>query len=332
VRWLTGVAVAAVAALTAGLGVAAAPAADAAGRADDGPALSVSRSALDHSVRCRGDLSRSTPVLLVHGTFLTAASNFDWNYEPALDRQGRGWCTVDLPDAGLGDIQVAAEYVVHAIRVMHDRAGRRIDIIGFSQGGMIGRWALKYWPDTRRDVDDYVGIDGSNHGTLDAHAVCTAGCAPSVWQQRTGSRFLTALNSGPETFAGISYTEVYTLTDEVVVPNLPPAASSSLHGGQGRVANIAAQSICPVHLADHLTMGSVDPVAYAVAMDAITHDGPARAARIDRSVCTAATMPGVDPLTLPVDEARYNGQVAAALATSPHDPAEPRLAGYASRR
>ena len=80
-------------------------------------------------------------------------------------------------------------------------------------------------------VDDMIGIDPSNHGTLDAQAVCSLPCAPAFWQQRTGSQFLTALNRGGETFAGISYTQVYTATDEVVVPNLGPAASSSLHTG-----------------------------------------------------------------------------------------------------
>ena len=300
--------------------------------ADREPALSVSHESLADNLNCHGDLSEGTPVLLIHGTFLDASTNFDWNYEPALADIGRSYCTVNMPGYALRDIQLNAEYVVYAIRTMHRLAGHRIDVVGFSQGGMIGRWALKYWPDTRPDVEDYVGIDGSNHGTLDAYPICAAGCAPAVWQQQTRSRFLTALNDGPETFAGISYTELYTLTDEVVVPNLPPAASSSLHTGAGRISNIAVQSICPAHVADHLTMGSIDPVGWAVVVDAIDHDGPARASRIDRSVCGQALMPGVNPLTLPLNEARYNGEVATNLATFPHVFAEPRPAPYVSDR
>jgi len=326
-RWATGT-VAVVAALV--TAVMAAPGASAS--ENDGPPLSVSHASLADNLDCHGDLSRGTPVLLIHGTFLDARTNFDWNYEPALDRIGRAWCAVNMPGHGLRDIQVNAEYVVYAIRAMHQRAGRRIAIVGFSQGGMVGRWALKYWPDTRDDVDDYVGIDGSNHGTLDAYPVCTVGCAPAVWQQQTGSRFLTALNDGPETFAGISYTEVYTLTDEVVVPNLPPAPSSSLFTGAGAISNIPVQSICPAHLADHLTMGSIDPVAWAVVVDALDHDGPARAPRIDPSVCTRALMPGVDWLTLPLNEARYNGEVARTLATYPHVGSEPDPAPYVGDR
>jgi pimeloyl-ACP methyl ester carboxylesterase len=306
-----------------------APAAEA---TDNGPGLSVSAERLHDSLDCYGndlDESRGEPVLLVHGTFVTASVNWDWNYQPALKRTGRAVCTVSLPGNGMGDIQVAAEYVVHAIRAMHRLAHRRIDLIGFSQGGMIGRWALKYWPDTRDAVDDYVSIDGSNHGTLDAPAVCAAGCAPAVWQQRTGSRFLRVLNSGGETFPGISYTQVFTVTDEVVVPNLPPAASTSLHTGGGRIRNIPAQSICPVHAAEHLSMGTTDPVGWAVALDAIDHDGPADPSRISRSVCAERTMPAVNPLTLPLNEARLGGTIATTLATYPHTSAEPRLAPYA---
>jgi pimeloyl-ACP methyl ester carboxylesterase len=79
---------------------------------------------------------------------------------------------VTLRDHEMGDIQVAAEYIVNVLRSMHARSGGKVEYVGYSQGGMIGRWALKYWPDTRAMVDDYVGIDPSNHGTLDANVAC----------------------------------------------------------------------------------------------------------------------------------------------------------------
>ncbi|HEX4249627.1 MAG TPA: hypothetical protein VH008_17315 [Pseudonocardia sp.] len=50
-----------------------------------------------------------------------------------------------------------------------------------------------------------------------------------------------------------------------------------------------------------------EPVGYALVVDALTHGGLASADRIDRRVCAAPLMPGVDPATLPANEARYGG-------------------------
>jgi hypothetical protein len=211
---------------------------------------------------------------------------------------------------------------------MHQMSGHKVDILGFSQGGMLPRWALRFWPDTRRLVDDVVAIDPSNHGTLDANGACTPSCAPAVWQQRGGSRFLAVLNSAAETFAGIAYTVVYSRTDEVVAPNFDASGSSSLHSGTGAIVNIAAQQICPADLSEHLAMGSYDPVAYAVAIDALTHPGPADLARVPKSVCTMPFQPGVDPQTFPTDYTAYAGGAVAEVATHPHTASEPPLAPY----
>jgi hypothetical protein len=293
---------------------------------DDGPALRVPAAALDAALECTGGAADLDPVLLIPGTGLTPGPNFDWNYERLFAAQDRAYCTVELPFAATGDIQVAAEYVVHALREM----GPGTDVVGYSQGGMIGRWALKYWPDTRDLVDDLVGLAPSNHGTLDADVLCAAGpCAPAIHQQALAAEFIDALNTGPETFAGIDYTVAYTLLDEVVVPNAVPPASSPLRGGEGEVANIAVQQVCPGHVADHLTLGTSDAVAAAIALDALDTDGPADRARIDRAACLAPVMPGVDPLTFPADLARFGAAVGTGIATAPLVPAEPPLAGYA---
>jgi hypothetical protein len=229
----------------------------------------------------------------------------------------------------MGNIQTAAQYVVYAIQRMHATAHRRVNILGYSQGGMVPRWALKYWPSLRPMVNDYVGIDPSNHGSLDAAPVCLATCAPALWQQVTTSKFLTALNSGPETWRGISYTVIYSHTDEVVVPNVSPKGSSALHTGKGRIRNVAVQSVCPLDLSEHLAMGTYDPVAYALAVDAFTHPGPARPSRIRRSVCTQQFMPGVDPSAFASDYVTFATHVATVLATAHRTSAEPRLARYA---
>jgi len=125
----------------------------------------------------------------------------------------------------------------------------------------------------------------------------TEGCPPADWQQIYQSPFIRALNSDAETFPGIAYTEIWTHTDEVVQPNGDAAtASAAVHGGGGQVTDIATQQICPADPDEHLLIGTVDPVAYALAVDALTHAGPADPKRISSAVCSEPYMPGVDPL------------------------------------
>jgi triacylglycerol esterase/lipase EstA (alpha/beta hydrolase family) len=272
-----------------------------------------------------------TPVLLVPGTG-EDPDFFDWNYEPALAQLGIPFCTVTLPEHGTGDIQVAAEYVVSAIRRMHARTGHPIAVLGHSQGGMVPRWALRFWPDTRRMVDDLVGLAASNHGTTSARTVCGSGCSAATWQQRDDSRFIAALNAGAETWKGISYTSVFTRFDEIVTPNQDAqTGSTALRTGAGRIANAAVQNVCPNDTADHLQLGSSDAVGYALAIDALTHDGPADAARIPATTCLQPAQPGVNPATGASDAAASYAKVAQQFGSGKVLSAEPPLKCYVTR-
>lgn len=293
-----------------------------------GPALSVPVAQLQSRLACSPgvDHAAKAPVLLVQGTGATAKDNWSWTYEPALDKLGIPWCTVDLPDNATSDVQVAAEYVVHAIRTVSARAGRKVAIIGHSQGGMVPRWALRFWPDTRPLVDDLIGFAPSNHGTTQARG-CDAACSAASWQQSDDSNFMRALNSRQETFKGISYTVVFTHTDEVVQPNMDAATgSSALRTGDGAISNVATQDICPSDVYEHLLVGLVDPVAYALAVDALTHDGPADPRRIDRTVCATPFHPGINPVTGPLDGAAALNDYGSYKAKGV--PKEPDLACY----
>ncbi len=295
-----------------------------------GPALSVPASQLSQALVCSGNLAGSghEPILLVPGTTLNPTTDFSWNWEPALAAQNWPYCTIDLPGNGMGNIETAAQYVVSAIRTMHAESGTKIDIVGHSQGGMIPRWALRFWPDTRAMVDHVVGLSPSNHGTLDATAICSVGCAPSFWQQASNSKFIAALNSRAETFPGISYTNIYTDTDEVVVPNFGPAASSALHTGGGQITNVAIQQVCPLDVTEHLGIGTYDNTAYEIAMQALNSSGSGDPSLVPASVCADPLMPGVNPLTFASNYANLATTVATTLATYPHVSAEPALACY----
>ncbi len=300
--WIRGAFSLAVAVLVAGLTTGSLPA-GAASRAyapldRPGPALSVPAATLQAALHCSGNFAGSTlePVLLNPATAVTPVQNFSWNYERAFTAQGRPWCAVTMPFHTLGDIQTAGEYLVHAIRAEHAMAHRRIAILGHSQGGMSMRWALRFWPDTRAMVDDVIGLAPDNHGTILVSPVCRPGittCMAAQWQQSSSSAFIAALNSGSETFAGISYTNIFSRTDEVVVPH----SSSALQPGPGRVTTVATQQICPLDVDEHLLLGTVDPAAYGLVMDALNHAGPAVPSRVSRAVCLRLYQPGVNPLS-----------------------------------
>jgi triacylglycerol lipase len=110
------------------------------------PRLDVPAGALRAALQCPAHVVHPdrNPVLLVHGTGLNADESWDWNYERALPPSGYDWCAVTLPDRALGDIQVSAEYVVYAIERIHALTHRRLTVITHSQGGMEGRWAMRW--------------------------------------------------------------------------------------------------------------------------------------------------------------------------------------------
>ena len=297
-----------------------------------GPPLSPSAQALADSLDCSGSLAGATrePVLLVPGTTVTPEKNFSWNWIPALNALGWPWCTVELPGSSMADIQVAGEYVVHAIRTMHAESGRKVDVVGHSQGGMVPRWALRFWPDTRAMVDDQVGMAPSNHGTLSSIPTCLAGCSPAFWQQTAGSNFIKALNSHQETFAGVDYTAIYTITDTIVTPNLDDSGSSALHAGDGAITNVAIQDVCLTDLTEHLATGTISDTTYALVIDALDNPGPADPSRVPAATCLDPLMPGLNGATWPLDLADAAAYLATTTATCPHVPAEPALACYAT--
>ena len=295
-----------------------------------GPPLSVPAGKLQTALNCTAGIAGDArnPILLVPGTDLDPGPNYSWNYERAFAALHWPYCTITLPYQTTGDIQIAGEYLVYALRTVAHVSGRQVDVLGYSQGGMLPRWALRFWPDTRPLVHDLVALDPSNHGTLDANATCQEQCSAADWQQASGSRFIDALNSFAETFAGIDYTVIYSRTDEIVVPNFDSTGSSSLHTGGGTIANIAVQQICPNDVSDHLAMGSYDPVGYALVIDALTHSGTADPSRIPTTVCAQPFQPGVDPTTFPADYAGYLQDIGQGQNAAPQVSAEPPLQCY----
>ncbi|WP_246127389.1 hypothetical protein [Amycolatopsis rhizosphaerae] len=108
--------------------------------------------------------------------------------------------------------------------------------------------------DLRSIVDDYIALGAINHGSVVVDAMCppVVGCAPALWQQTYNSHYTQAMNSIQETFPGISYTNIYTRTDEFVQPNLDDHGTTSLHGGDGAITNVAIQEDVGSDLVPHV--------------------------------------------------------------------------------
>lgn len=258
------------------------------------------------------------PVLLVHGTFTEDHSNWGWNYRPALTSLGFDVCSVDLPEYSLIDMQIQAEYIVYAVRQLASRTGERVDMIGASQGTLHPRWAVKWWPDVRLAVDDVIQLAAPNHGTSATDLAFVFGrCYAACWQMAVGSNYLAALNESDETPGDVSYTSIYTIFDELVTPQLPES-TSELEGA----SNIAVQDVCPGRPVEHTGLVTGDAVAFALALDALTHPGATDPARFDIATCAQALMPGAEPLAL------FNGEGSASFEGEFVDE-EPPLKAYA---
>lgn len=304
--------------------LATAPATQAA--ADAGPPLTTPVADLRQAVWCDGSVTPSSgreAVLLVHGTGGDPHGYWGWNYERALPKAGFGVCTVALPDRAIGDPVISAEYVVYAARYAYRQSGRKIAMVGHSQGGTLVAWAAKFWPDVAANAEDIVSLAGDMNGIALGNAVCAlSSCAVAAWRAAVGSHFMHALQAAPLPQAP-PVTSIYTQTDEVVFPQ--PAASH-LPGA----ANIPVQAICPGRLADHISLVP-DAVGYALVLDALTHPGPADPRRIGNRValCTSVFMPSVDLLTAPSALASIVG-LAEVFTIAPKVSAEPPLPAYAA--
>jgi hypothetical protein len=278
-----------------------------------GPALDVASALLRESLSCTSGLGAATrdPVLLIPGTTVDPPEAYSWNYEKALAAQGIPYCDVTVPNHTDGDIQIAAEYIVHAVRYMRATSHHQVVMFGWSQGAStLPRWALRFWPGIRPMVSSLVGLAPLNFtGSIVASAACAAGsCVPAAWQQSVGSQFMAALDSDQVTFRKIAYTVIYTRNDDVVTPDVN-GDLSVLPAGPN-VTNVAIQDICPTDDSDHLTLVA-SPAGYAVAINAIDNPGhPANLADVHVSQpCLPGTEPGVDPSDFLGEEAHIGADV-----------------------
>lgn len=259
--------------------------------AEPGPPLTVPVEQLEQAVECDGGaLAGRRTVLLIHGTGSTPEEAWSWNYARALPASGYGVCTVKLPDRAVGNFTVAAEYAVYAARRAYQVSGRKIAILGHSQGGLMNVWIAKFWPDVASHSTDILSLAGPMRGTALANSLCVVGaCSPISWQMSMGSHVTNAATNAPLP-TSTDFTSIGTLQDEIVFPQ---PTVSHLEGAR----NVMVQDLCPARIVDHGFLLS-DAVGYQLVLDALEHDGPADPDRVGTAVCDTKLLPEVDPTTV----------------------------------
>jgi len=218
---------------------------------------------------CRPTTAHPEPVVIVHGTF-GDSQNLLQRLTWSIHRAGYCVYALDYGNRATGPIEdSAAQLKAFVDKVLTATGAQRVSLVGHSQGGMMPRYYLKFLGGASK-VDDLVGLAPSNHGT--SHPLLlTPGLGhlcPSCLQQKTGSAFLTHLNSGDETPGAVSYTNIVTSHDEVVLPY----TSGFLSGPN--TTNIRLQDACRFDLADHLLIPSDGP-AIRLTLNALGRSGPA---------------------------------------------------------
>ena len=255
------------------------------------PKLTVPAATFAGALTCYGQIGRGrpAPIVFAPGTGSTGAQVYILG-KGAFDAVGRPVCTVSFPDRTTADVQVSVQYLVWAVRSLARQVGKPVAVAGVSQGGLLARMALTYWPSLRRQVSDVVTAAATHHGgrgSSDSAARCvTEGCPPAIWQQGRNSNLMRALDYGrDETPGRLGWTTIRSSTDEVV----RPIATSKLEGA----TNVLIQDVCPGRQTSHLGT-AVDSVTWAALTDALRHRGPARVSRFAADVCDHPFGTGLD--------------------------------------
>jgi triacylglycerol lipase len=230
---------------------------------------------------CRPSAAHPEPVVLAHG--LLANQTVNWRtIAPFL--ANRGFCVFSLTygtkdevsspfyqPGGLRTMQSSARELKRFVkRVLRSTGAEKVDIVGHSEGSIMPSWYVRFLGGAKF-VDDYVGMttlwEGTNTGGLaTVNQVATVlGLTPALQasidqfcsscrQFLQGSRFLARLHERGITSRRVTYTNIVTKNDELVVPY-----TSGLLAPAKNVTNVVLQDYCPLDQAEHASVFA-DPV------------------------------------------------------------------------
>jgi triacylglycerol esterase/lipase EstA (alpha/beta hydrolase family) len=239
------------------------------------------------NVPCTPSAAHPYPVVLTEGTFASMYNSFG---AIAPDLANNGYCVYafnygqTLPFTGffaMGDVRSSAAQLSSEVnRVLAETGASKVDIVGWSQGGMMPRYYINELGGASK-VNTLVGFAPSNYGTnldglttlladlgvLGLDTVLLSITCEACVQQLQGSSFLTNLNQTP-TVPGVKYVVIETNHDEVVTPY----TNAFLPAGPN-VQNITLQNQCSADASDHLSI-AYDSNALQDMINALGSDSP----------------------------------------------------------
>ncbi|KAF9180875.1 hypothetical protein BGZ50_005859 [Haplosporangium sp. Z 11] len=221
-----------------------------------------------NNFNCVPSKAHPRPVVLVHSTLLTEES---WHplFAPALVKQG--YCVFALTYgrqpgvpffAGVNRLESSAQEVGNYINsVLKATNTSQVDIVGHSQGGILGRYWIKYL-DGAGKVNKMVGISAITHGTylsglvtlgqitglLDPFQSLVDSFCLGCYDMITDSEFMRKLNAGGDTAPGVTHSYIATKYDEVITPY------QSTFTYAPKVTNQLVQDLCSLSFPEHLLM------------------------------------------------------------------------------
>ncbi len=243
---------------------------------------------------CRPSREHPNPVVLVHGTGGNRQDNWG-TYAPLLANEG--YCVFALTYGAFDDLpwpisaiggmkpieESAAQLRDFVDRVLQATGAQKVDLIGHSQGTLMPAYYVQRLGGADK-VDKYVSLaplwNGTNAagaaglidtvrglgaGSLvdDGLAALCAACPQMV----TGSDFMTDLRAGGLAAPQITYTNIMTRYDELVVP------FTSGHLDVPNATNIVVQDGCASDYGEHAAIAA-EPVAAAHVLNALDPEHP----------------------------------------------------------
>ncbi len=150
------------------------------------------------------------PVVLVHGIF-SDSGDFA---RMARHLRAEGW-EVFTPDLKPNGGEAGIDELAHQLAAYNERQlpGRKLDLVGFSMGGLVSRYYLQRLSGLRH-VERFVSLAAPHHGTVLARWHGGSGGR----HMRPQSDLLRDLGRDADQLSRVKFTSIYTPLDLIIVP------------------------------------------------------------------------------------------------------------------